>query len=682
MQLKIEFAGQAIRFFQSVPLPIQVVLLLLALLIIVFIARFLLPALWMHLRFSSVIKKLRRFKRDNDVDIEPAFARDKTLRHLWTEYQHTIHKQYTQAYMPTGADLGTKPPEPLLRSTVPAATFFTTEAMVDSRLSTEFFKHLPGLFTGIGIIGTFSGLIQGLQAFKVSDDATVVRNSLEVLMHGVYEAFLVSAVAISAAMVTTAVERWLVTGLYKKAETITFEIDGMFESGVEEEYLERLVSAAEQGTHQSKALKDALVEELGSVLQKLTDQQIAAHQSVAKQLGEEISKGLVTSLADPLTRIANTANETKEDNTQAVTALLTDVLAGFAQRLEELFGGQIGDIDHLQQQTLESLTKATTALDNMVGKIEAAGSSSSEAMTQKLLEAIAAMDAHQRAMNDRMAEFVEQIGGSVRDEQTETSRALQATLAELGEAVRLQIGALSDGAARISEAQAERENRLAARAEASMGGLAASTDGLLTEIRALTDEIRRTTGAMQTVTTDAVARMNAGAATLSKAAEDFSSAGQGVAEVLQQASATSGALSEASRSLLSSSSVMKSVVDDHAAARASLEAMIAELRGIVDASRREAAITSNALSQIETSAEKLAGAQKQADEYLAGVTRILAESHNEFAVGLKKVLAEANSEFYPRLKTATGLLRDAIEELAATIDTVPSRKSKAAEERV
>jgi len=72
--------------------------------------------------------------------------------------------------------------------------------MVDSRLSTEFFKHLPGLFTGIGIIGTFSGLITGLQAFKVSENATVVRNSLEKLMQGVYEAFLVSAVAISAAM--------------------------------------------------------------------------------------------------------------------------------------------------------------------------------------------------------------------------------------------------------------------------------------------------------------------------------------------------------------------------------------------------------------------------------------------------------------------------------------------------
>ena len=35
--------------------------------------------------------------------------------------------------------------------------------MVDAPLRTEFYKHLPGILTGLGIIGTFSGLIIGLQ---------------------------------------------------------------------------------------------------------------------------------------------------------------------------------------------------------------------------------------------------------------------------------------------------------------------------------------------------------------------------------------------------------------------------------------------------------------------------------------------------------------------------------------
>jgi hypothetical protein len=780
----IEVAQQAIQFFQSAPIVIRIVSSALSFLVILFFFRFLLPALWMDMRFSSVIRRLQHIRRKKEGDVASAFTRDRTLNHLWTEYEHTIHKQYKQVYTPAENGQNNPPPEPLLRSTVPAATIFTTEAMVDSRLSTEFFKHLPGLFTGIGIIGTFSGLIQGLQAFKVSENAAVVRNSLEVLMHGVYEAFLVSAVAISAAMVATALERWLIAGLYKKAEAITFEIDGMFESGVGEEYLERLVSAAEEGANQSKILKDALVTELGNILANLTERQIEAQNKATRALGVEISKGIETGLAEPLKRIANTAGETKEDNTQAVANLLTDVLAGFSQRLEELFGGQIGGINQLQQNTVESLTKATAALEATASKIETAGTNSSEAMARILADAVTSMEGHQQAMNDRMAGLIEQIRGSVRDEQKETNRALQLTIAELGEAVRSQIKALNEagnqaadshaeregqmakqadetagkltslteGVIRSSEAisqkladammsmegnqrtmndrmaefvehirglvreeqketgralqsavaelgeavrlqiaalkeagdqaagsHAEREGRMAAQADEAVGKLTSLTEGVMAEIRLLTGEIRQTTTAMHTITADAVARMNVGAETLSRAAEDFSRAGQGVTGVLQQATGISGSLKEAAGSLSSSSSVLKGVIDDHATARENLASMIEQLRGIVENARREAAVTSDALSRIETSAEKLAGAQKQAEEYLAGVTDVLASAHGEFAEGLKKVLTEAHSDFYSRLSSATGLLRDAIEELAATIDIIPSARTKTPE---
>lgn len=85
------------------------------------------------------------------------------------------------------------------RATAPAESFFNSQFVVDSRLRTEFFKHLPGIFTGIGIIGTFTGLIVGLQGFQVSQDPAKVSASLETLLAGVLEAFVVSALAIALA---------------------------------------------------------------------------------------------------------------------------------------------------------------------------------------------------------------------------------------------------------------------------------------------------------------------------------------------------------------------------------------------------------------------------------------------------------------------------------------------------
>ena len=49
---------------------------------------------------------------------------------------------------------------------MPAEAYFNSQYVVDSRLRTEFFRHLPGIFTGVGIIGTFSGLITGLRQFQ------------------------------------------------------------------------------------------------------------------------------------------------------------------------------------------------------------------------------------------------------------------------------------------------------------------------------------------------------------------------------------------------------------------------------------------------------------------------------------------------------------------------------------
>jgi len=155
----------AIDFIVGAPFIIQMVAGVLLFLATFFLVRFVIPAAFIWFRLRGVVRRLRRLKRTEDRDPTPIFARGKTLTHLWTEYWDTLHEQ--REFDP--AEGAFKPP--VQRSTVPAAMVFTTEVLVDSRLATEFFKHLPGLFTGVGIIGTCWGLIQGLKAFTVSDDA-------------------------------------------------------------------------------------------------------------------------------------------------------------------------------------------------------------------------------------------------------------------------------------------------------------------------------------------------------------------------------------------------------------------------------------------------------------------------------------------------------------------------------
>ena len=696
-----------IDFIMEAPFIIQMVAGILVFLAAFFVFRFVLPAVFNLFRLRRVVRRLRRLTRTEDRDPTPIFERGKTLTHLWAEYRDTLHEQ--REFDPAAGVF--KPP--VLRSTVPAAMVFTTEALVDSRLATEFFKHLPGLFTGVGIIGTFWGLIQGLQAFKVSDDAGVVRTSLEGLMHHVSDAFLVSATAIIAAMVATFVEKMLVAALYRQAEKLTFELDSMFESGAGEEYLARLVKASEDSADQSKLLKDALVTDLDRILSSLTDRQIQAQAQGSQDLAKQFIQSLTVGLQGPLERIAETFQQTSQGNSQAVTGLLTDVLTGFSQRLEELFGGQITGINQLQQQTIQALQAAVTKLDQMASTVETAGTRTSETMGQKLADAIGGMEARQNIMNERMTEFVEQIRNLVRESQSETNQKLQTTLTEIGEAVRAQISALKDQgdqasashseregrvaaqtqemlrqlgsqvdaaigslqtqSERATTAQLEREQRMATQADDTVAKLGSLTENLMVDVRTIIDEVRITVDAMRSVTTDVVSRMNSGAETMFLAADEFSKAGQGVSGVLQQVTGISNKLADASSSVSASSTMLQGVVADYATTRETLATMLADLRSTVENAKREANLTSDILTRIESASQKLGQAQRDAEDYLAGISEVLASAHGEFATGLRNTLGEGYREFYERLSNATGLLRQAIEELASTVEPTMRR---------
>jgi hypothetical protein len=82
--------------------------------------------------------------------------------------------------------------------------------------------------TGIGIIGTFLGLIIGLSSFDISDPEQAQKN-LTSLINSVGHAFWVSGTAIAMAMLFTWVEKSLVTGRFRQVEELRQYIDSMFD---------------------------------------------------------------------------------------------------------------------------------------------------------------------------------------------------------------------------------------------------------------------------------------------------------------------------------------------------------------------------------------------------------------------------------------------------------------------
>ncbi|CAJ0699136.1 hypothetical protein LMG18091_02859 [Ralstonia wenshanensis] len=669
------------------PTPVLVTGAALAVLVVAFFAVFLGPGFAHWLRLRRIQHDIANFEaKDYPAEFRKVFSGDKRLAHHWKEYQESLHVQREErdGQMVVRA----------VRATAPAELYFNSQAIVDSRLRTEFFKHLPGIFTGIGIIGTFSGLIEGLRAFQVSENAATVRTSLESLMHSVGEAFLVSAAAIAAAMVVTFLEKLLLASLYRKTEEIAHAIDACFEAGAGEEYLSRLVKASEESASQSKILKDALVEELGELLRELTSAQIAAGKEQQAQvverlvqasreqleaarqdnqvLGNTIAESIQQSLKGPLEDIASTVRTASGDQSATAARMLQDIMASFSQRLNDLFGGQISGLNELNQQTARSMQDAVGTLQALVANIEASSQRSTDAMAQRMAEAIEKIESRQEAMNAQSAAFIEQIRQLVATSQSETNQKLQGTLEAIGTQVTTMLATLSGSQQEVFESNRAREQSMADRASSIVTGMSESVEAAIKELGAATSQMAQSVTTLTQVTSSSVDKMNAGAEQLGTASRNFATAGERVTSIMGQVTSVSTKLSETSGSLTAGATAIQELLKDYRNQRDAISQLVTELRATVEAARKEATLTSDILGRIEGSANRLGAAQKQADEYLDGVSRVLGEAHTSFATEVKRTLDKANTEFHTKLSTAVGLLHSAVAELEVTLASMGS----------
>lgn len=384
---------------------------------------------------DSAIKHLKKIKAATNgsaiIDLDPIVTLAMTtnsLKHLWSEYTETLHPQKS-------IDESGQERVVCWRATTMAEAFFTEQVLVDTPLKTEFYKHLPGILTGLGIIGTFAGLIKGLTQFEVSDNPDAVRVCLRNLIQGVGHAFWISASAIGLAMLLTWVEKTLVTSRYRQVEELCQIIDSFFNAGAGEEYLARLVHASETSATQSMQLKDSLVTDLRQILSEVTAQQVQASTQNTQQMSQELVQAFTDTMRLPMERISVAVDRASANQGEAVNKMLTDVLVNFSAQMQDMFGGQLRGMTDLLGQTNSAMLGTVAKFDQLAANMQNAGQGAADAMAEKIREAIVSMETRQGAMTQQMQDFVEQMRATSRDSQSESAQRMQSIMTQLGDKV-------------------------------------------------------------------------------------------------------------------------------------------------------------------------------------------------------------------------------------------------------
>ena len=602
-------------------IPIVVALFVVALLLS-FYKRYWHPSLRIKNVLNEVVPSIQALHSQgvlvNRHTVAEIMQTDKTLKHLWDEYTETLHEQYD--YVDGERKLVS------IRATVPAEVFFNTQVLVDTPLNTEFFRHLPGLLTGIGIIGTFSGLIVGLNGFAPAGTAAAVQASLSALMEGVKEAFYASALAITAAMLITFIEKSILTKRYKQVEELDHAIDALYEAGAGEEYLARLVKAAEENTTHTAQLKQSLVDDLKQILTDLTERQISAQQMHGQQLAQDIGQAIQSGLQAPLSQIADAVTHASGQQGTAVQHMLENLLTAFMEKMEQTFGGQIHGLNEMMLKSTTSLGEMQKGFEKLITDLGQASKVATGDLTDKLNVALVAAD-------ERHKKLEEQIKNAV--------TALEGQRKAAAEAEQKHLGEMTSKTEQFVSCLAQETGKLSAETLKAVQAMGQSID-----------------------------KMNTGAQAMYLAASEFKEAGNAVSGAMQQGADTMDTLRTAANQVSAASNSLSTAMATNQAAQAVIQGMIDALKAVVEQAKREAGVSKQIVDDMSKVGQQLSQAEKETQKYFDELNRLLNTAFSTFGDALRRELVKSNVAFQTELTTGTKLLQAAFTELAAVVGTL------------
>jgi hypothetical protein len=637
--------------------------------VISFLVKFVSPARKLQKTLRLAISSLEETE-PNTVPHKVAdiFANERTLLGLWKEFAKTLHEQRELR----NGELQTT----AVFSTVTADAYFNPESVFEGPINSEFFKHLPGVLTGFGIIGTFLGLIQGLHSFASIQlgNSQATQLGLQDLMNSVSGAFIVSTAAIVSAILITIVEKFLVKALTADVQELVQAIDQLYDAGASEDYLARLVKATEDSSAQTRVLKDALVQELGDLLRELTAAQIKASSENTGTLGATIGQSIKESLNEPMKALGEIVKGASGDQSATASKLLQEVMTNFSQKLSDLFGSQISDINRLNQETSVSIKQAMGEIQKLVSSLENSGQKAAEQMSEKMFAALEKMSAKQEAIDGQTAAFVNELKKIVTEGQVEAQQKMIDTMSAMSEQITKLTGRMGEEQTAIQEKSQTREKEMSDRAQNIVSGMTDSVKSAVEEIAKASVTMSDSVATLSRTTTSAIDRMNGGAELIANASQEFSEAGKSVSGVLNQSASLVDRITSSSRSIENSTNALEESLRDYKLQRASISEMLSEIRNTVELAKKEAGLTADVLSKLDKATSQLGQAELAAEAYLANVSKVLAESHESFTREMNNSVNTSNREFHNNLKTAVDLLATTIGDLEASLGSVIGKK--------
>jgi hypothetical protein len=398
------------------PMHSLVTLAVLAGLALAFVAMFFLPALGLSKRIKQALAAVTGPANEMIERVSAVLESDASLLPLWKEYLAHVRESTD----PVQGDDGS--------SSISARAVFDVGTVTHSRLRLELFRNLPGIFTGIGIIGTFSGLIMGLRTFKISQDPQVVQKSLELLMSGVWSAFLISAVAITLAITVTLIEKVVMSLIVRRLDAFATALDNVHAPRPQaetEDWMPRMIDALIALTSQNAQRANApsqhpsyvatptiatiapapsaeTVAAVGTVMTPMSPMSPLSSMSPAPVFSSvETPDNFTTQFSSGASASMQEMTEQTRQAMLAMTDLARDLPAALAQQAQ--------GSNQTQLQSVQAMKTLSARLESVASGIETSGRKTLETVAARMMQSEANMVSRHHAVAEHLGELVQRI---------------------------------------------------------------------------------------------------------------------------------------------------------------------------------------------------------------------------------------------------------------------------------
>ena len=468
-------------------------------------------------------------------NLDAYFRESPVFEHAWHEFDEALIKEYAEP----NSD-GSQSTLMSVSNTLAAHEFFSHDEIVDNRLGTEYNRHLPGVFTAIGILGTFVGISLGLvganesfsklsamsatqptivstpspsatgsptpstdpsnQVILSENDSSsgdaqfaVVNEATQKLIGHIGPAFGASFLAVLFAVLLILVERSTFRKLDQHLLEMQVAIDRIFPRLTEHSLLKELIQRADQ---QEKSLKNLsedfaarIEEKLPAVFGTALSSQTDMLRTSFRDNTEHMSTTLATAF-QPLTEQMNqTLVEMKRDQASSSTDTLRQMADSFQNTLSNAAGSQMDEMSRAISGTAELLGAQKDALSEFVGTLSSQMVQQAETLSRQMERQQTQAEERQRESNERFQGLLGQL--------TSTFSGLQeATVSNSGAMLKDMSQEISGLLSETMHNQKTANQALMAGLEESNSKLAQSLGDLTIGLEKMSERITQSTDAL------------------------------------------------------------------------------------------------------------------------------------------------------------------------------------------